>query len=386
MFASSPLRWIARRLRRSQPAGATSGRWYKPNVELLEDRFVPAPWTINDLTTVNATALVKDLIGPGVSFSNVSYTGAPKAAGIFTDTDNATGISAGVTLSSGGAKGLPGPNNNPAYSIPINNTPGDPQLNAIVAPNPGFDAAVLQFDFVPTGSILSFKYVFGSEEYPNFAPPNITLFNDVFAFFLNGKNVALVPGTNTPVSIDNINAVTNAQYYVNNYTNPAGPLFGPLDTQMNAFTKVLPVTVSVVPGQTNHIKLAIENVGDQIFDSWVLIQAGSFGAVSIHTYTPLRYDYNPATHLYTGNVTVTNSGTLGLSGQLYLVFEALPPGVTLVNATGHSPSGFPYIPLPSNGLNADTTVRVFIEFKDPLNVDLGTFFEHDPIDLLLKLP
>ena len=30
-------------------------------------------------------------------------------------------------------------------------------------------------------------------------------FNDVFGFFLDGKNIALIPATESPVSIDNVN-------------------------------------------------------------------------------------------------------------------------------------------------------------------------------------
>jgi len=49
-----------------------------------------------------------------------------------------------------------------------------------------------------------------------------TGFNDIFAFLISGpgivgtQNIALVPGTTTPVSIFNVNNVTNPAYYVNN--------------------------------------------------------------------------------------------------------------------------------------------------------------------------
>jgi hypothetical protein len=55
-----------------------------------------------------------------------------------------------------------------------------------------FDATVLEFDFVPTFSTVQFQYVFSSEEYSDFSN---TSFNDVFAFFVNGVNIAVVPGT-----------------------------------------------------------------------------------------------------------------------------------------------------------------------------------------------
>ncbi|MBK7946535.1 MAG: choice-of-anchor L domain-containing protein [Flavobacteriales bacterium] len=43
---------------------------------------------------------------------------------------------------------------------------------------------MLEFDFIPTGDTLRFRYVFGSEEYPNYTCGSV---NDVFGFFLSGR-------------------------------------------------------------------------------------------------------------------------------------------------------------------------------------------------------
>ena len=82
---------------------------------------------------------------------------------------------------------------------------------------------------------------------------------DNFGLFVNGNNVALVPGSNTPVGIDTVNLGLNSQFYINNARptdpNPApGPL---LNTEMDGLTKVLVATATVTPGTVNHIKLAI---------------------------------------------------------------------------------------------------------------------------------
>src|SRR5687767_12295868 len=87
----------------------------KPQIELLENRLVPA-WTVNDLTTLTATNLVQTLVGTGVAFSNVTYSGANVAAGRFTDTLNSTGIQTGVVLTSGSAQGVAGPNTQSNFS------------------------------------------------------------------------------------------------------------------------------------------------------------------------------------------------------------------------------------------------------------------------------
>ena len=74
--------------------------------------------------------------------------------------------------------------------------------------------------FIPTSDTISFKYVFGSEEYLEL----VNSFNDAFGFFLTGtsnpaggnyvdQNLAIVPGTaNTPVTIDNVNDMVNAAF------------------------------------------------------------------------------------------------------------------------------------------------------------------------------
>ena len=60
----------------------------------------------------------------------------------------------------------------------------------------------LEFDFVPQHATAQFSYVFSSEEYSDYAN---TPYNDVFGFFINGTNCALVPGTTEPVSVNTIN-------------------------------------------------------------------------------------------------------------------------------------------------------------------------------------
>ncbi len=60
-----------------------------------------------------------------------------------------------------------------------NGEPGDADLNTIVGEgNITNDAAVLEFDFVPTSSTISFQYVFASEEYTDFVWSNSTMCSD----------------------------------------------------------------------------------------------------------------------------------------------------------------------------------------------------------------
>jgi len=122
---------------------------------------------------------------------------------------------------------------------------------------------------VPTSNSISLSYVFSSEEYNEYVGSS---YNDVFGFFVNGTNCALVNGT--PVSINNINAGSNATLYIDNTA-------GTLDTEMDGLTTVLKCNAVVNAGVSNHIKLAIADVSDGSYDSAVFILANSIGTVAI---------------------------------------------------------------------------------------------------------
>jgi hypothetical protein len=235
-----------------------------------------------DLTQgINATEVAQALVGPGVSISNVKYTGADVALGTFTGGTQPIGFDQGVILSSGECSNTIGPNTVGNITA-SNGTAGDDQLAALAA-GPGqtppvtYDASVLEFDFVPTQSTVYFTYVFGSDEYNEFV---YTPFNDVFAFWVNGVNAAVV-GDGKPVSIDTINNGNPFGTEPNSYpdlyrNNDFQDGTAPYDTEMDGLTKQLVMVASVTPNQSNHIKLAICDVSDDVYDSNVFIKAGSF--------------------------------------------------------------------------------------------------------------
>jgi hypothetical protein len=248
---------------------------------------------VDDLTdsTLTPAALAQSLVGAGVAISNVKYTGALRAAGTFTSSSNILGFTSGIVLSSGSARNVAGTNCKNGMSVD-NGEPGDADLNTIVGEGSTTnDAAVLEFDFVPTSSTISFQYVFGSEEYPDF----IGSFNDVFGFFLTAPggapvNLALIPGTDQAVSINNVNdgngpgvPAVNPQFYVNNqvqFAPPPAPL-PPVDTELNGLTVVLGAQATVTPGLTYHIKLAVADAIDFALDSNVFVQAGSLSSANV---------------------------------------------------------------------------------------------------------
>jgi|GEM_PF-872755 len=251
---------------------------------------------VNITSAVTPAQLVQTIVGGGVTYSNITSVCQPTQWGRFTVTSSNLALDSGIILTSGTAATA-------GINIGANAVPVGTHLSASIGAGAagGFDACVLQFDFVPTGDSLSFGYVFASQEFLDFSCSTV---NDGFAFFLSGPgiagtpNLALVPGTNIPVCI---NSVTNpaavnvfgatasctamgpgspfANLYVNNAFNPTGPLGTPAGTctiNYPGFTHPLLAKHAVIPCSTYHIKLAIEDVGDDIYDSGVFIAANSF--------------------------------------------------------------------------------------------------------------
>ncbi|MFZ5828387.1 MAG: choice-of-anchor L domain-containing protein [Bacillota bacterium] len=224
--------------------------------------------TVDDLTGRTPSDLVAAFVGGGVTYSNITYTGLDHTAGTFDGGASVfgPGFESGIILSSGNVNSVVGPNGDDAKSQG-NGMAGDSDLDALI---PGYstnDAASLEFDFVPTTNKIHFSFVFGSDEYNEWVGSS---FNDVFAFFVNGTNVTTIPGTTTAVAINNVNMGSHPSLFVNNDLSDGG---GAYNTEMDGFTVVMQVEADVVPNETNHIKLAIADAGDTVYDSWILMSA-----------------------------------------------------------------------------------------------------------------
>ena len=187
------------------------------------------------------------------------------------------GIQSGILLTSGNASLAQGSNTSDDHTGD-NGLPGDADLDATLPPGySSNDATVLEFDFTTTSGDLYFNYVFASEEYNEWAN---SPFNDVFAFFLDGTNIALIPGTTTPVSVNSVNGgeplgvdASHPEFFNNNDLDDGGPFYG---FAFDGFTDVLTAEALDIGSGTHHIKLAIADSGDWILDSGVFIQGGTF--------------------------------------------------------------------------------------------------------------
>lgn len=248
---------------------------------------------VTNMSDLTPEDLANTLVGGGIEVSNVTYTGSPLSAGRFDGGTGIIGFERGIVLSSGSVRNVRGPNTDEGVTT-VTSTDGDSDLNSLVPSWITLDAAVLEFDIVPENDTISFQYVLASDEYNEFVN---TPFSDVFGFFLDGVNIAMVPGTSVPVSINSINngrpygsrkSAQNPEYFINNDPTNGG---GALNTEMDGLTVVLPVQASVQPGQKYHLKLAIADVTDRFIDSAIFIRSGSLSG----THPPVAGDDSATT-------------------------------------------------------------------------------------------
>lgn len=262
--------------------------------------------TINN-TMTPAQYIQNVLLGPGALVSNITFNGSAvwanqvqQTMGSFSGGVAPFPFASGIVLTTNAITDARGPNNaaaqagattcpagpllGPAPPCPIN-VSADPDMNVLIigtsAPTRG---AIVEFDFVASTN-FAFDYIFGSEEYPTFAPPNSSSFNDAFGFLISGPgiaggqgftnnalNIARLPIAGNPqVSINTVNPATNTAFYRNN---AGGAAWGNA-IQYNGSTVALNATQVLQCGVTYHIKLLIANASDNAYGSGVFIRASS---------------------------------------------------------------------------------------------------------------
>lgn len=235
----------------------------------------------------NDTTFIYSLAGPGIVVSGMERNCAEGASGFFDATSANVGIDNGIMLTSGTLINVVGPNNS-SSATGYNGTPGDDDLTPLTIWET-YDACAISFDMNVAADTLKLQYVFGSEEYAEFVGSG---FNDVFAFWVSGPgmadpvNIAVVPGTETPVTINNINIDTNPEYYIPNGTGFDAPYMDD-DTyvQYDGLTTVLLANIPVTAGETYHMKMIVADAGDGVFDSGVFLETGSLGSLRMQYQT-----------------------------------------------------------------------------------------------------
>jgi len=243
------------------------------------------------VTQQNAQSLVQNvLIGSGVTVSNITFTGNSVMLGSFNGSNSNIGLQSGIMMSTGRIYDAIGPNNSPSTGEDLG-VAGYSLLQNLLGPDAETnDAAVLRFNFVCEGDKVQFKYVFASEEYPEYVGSK---YNDVFGFFIQGpgingmQNIARVPGTNNvPVTINNVNQGSYSAYFVNNGNGVTG---GGASVQFDGFTRPFIAEATVVPCEQYTIIMAIADVSDGLYDSGVFLEAQSFTSPEVNMRQQISY-------------------------------------------------------------------------------------------------
>ncbi|MEI6883733.1 MAG: choice-of-anchor L domain-containing protein [Bacteroidota bacterium] len=272
------------------------GTWYSGQEVVAQLTVTPG----NTITMTPQQFVQTYLVGAGVTISNATFNGSSdplnilmtvpgstenQQIGNFTTAGSVTTqltFTGGVILSSGKVVSAIAPPN--FASTDTYGPTSDPDLAKIAnVTNPASvkNQAILEFDFVPQTDLMNFRYEFASEEFDGYCSG----FNDAFGFFLSGPgiaggmgylndavNIALLPGSTLPVTISNVCA-NKPEYSWWNVPEK--------DVAYNRFTFVFNATHSVTCLQTYHIKLAICDVTDGIYDSGVFLEQNSFSSTGI---------------------------------------------------------------------------------------------------------
>lgn len=338
---------------------------------LFYSTFAQNNLTVSSLVGVPVDSILQQhLAGEGVLLSGCPYpdinssfspgkfnnqTGNVQSAqiGTFNRNNSSFPFQNGIILTTGNVSVAAGPNSSGSSSSTtgvVNYT--DTQLSSMTSSLQ--NCAALEFDFVASADTFAFNYIFGSEEYCEYVN---SLYNDVLAFFLTGldpvtfttttKNVAIVPGSitasnpnGTPVSINNVNSGNpcgtggvNSTFYIDNPTG-AG-------VQFDGYTTALAAAATILPCQMYHIKLSVANVGDNMSDSGVFLEEGSF--------------YSPSVQIEQVWETEEGGDTLQLDRELDLLFKLPRPALTsyteiIINPSGDAILGQDYSLITPNGV------------------------------------
>ncbi|WP_022703213.1 Hint domain-containing protein [Pseudorhodobacter ferrugineus] len=221
-------------------------------------------------TNASAMAMANAIFGSGVTVRAASYSGPNNSSAIYSNGQRSPSVvpsENGVILSTGNVRDFTqssgDPNRSTGTSTDTNGFDNTSDFNAIAGTNT-YDAVWLDVDFTPAGNTLTMSFVFASEEFPEYINSQ---FNDVVGVWVNGSHVPISVGSGR-TSVNNINGTTQQNLFVNN-TNDA------YNTEMDGFTVTLTLTMPVIAGTLNSIRIGIADAADANYDSNLLIGGDS---------------------------------------------------------------------------------------------------------------
>ena len=278
----------------------------------------------------------------GITIINTRFQANPNSIATFITTSDKLPIQSGIIMSTGIVNWAAYPNDSPSSGCAMF-TPGDNRLEKIAGARTS-DAAILEIEFVANTDEVSFEYFFASEEYPEYINKGV---NDVFAFFIEGPgydtlyNMARLPTTGEPITVDNVNAQKNSEFYIENkpwrgfsVDNPGTSLASIF--QFDGMTTMLEAKAKIRPYATYKLTMAIADVGDNIYDSGVFIKSRSLKSIGkLQPIAPyLKSEIEKRMHLIGANRIRVTGDTVGFDKTINFDFnsyEILPDDTTALN-------------------------------------------------------
>lgn len=352
------------------------------SVFLLQTSFSQITTSINP-TIAQMTALLQ---GNGVVVSGLTLTCPAGAYATFNNGAAAlgAGLNSGILLTTGTASNVAGPTpNTTGNNLSYDSGTAGGTLGNTLTGGTSYDGCYMTFLITPNCSTLSIRYVFASEEYPEYSvalfPPPI---NDVFGFVLSGpnpsggnysqQNIAVLPGTSTPVSIQNVNngnsntgPCVNCTYY---QAAPGG-------LEYDGRTTVLTASANVTPCQTYTMTIGVWDDSDGILDSGVFLDVNGLSCVGNPTLTAVA---TPSTLCASQTITLSAGGGIasgtytwtgppsgGLSGTPGPTVTANPTASTTYTLKYSDINTCPGVPLTEFATVTFTTLPTFSVTKSP---------------------
>lgn len=245
--------------------------------------------------------------GTGITITSatINYSSLADASGYFYG--GPFGIADGIIIATGAIQNALPPNDSPGISTDLGiGQHSNPLVNQIAGAEVlAYDTIImtLYFDVAPWVNSVSFDFIFGTEEYPEYVG---SIFNDVFGVFINDSQVVF----------DEF----GASITINGPFFSSGNVKTPPENGMeyNGSTSLLNTSVGVVPGSTgNKMQIVISDVGDYSLDSGALL--ASFRGREEAVETPVTDIHTP-----TATVTPTNTCTPTITLTRTSTFTATP--------------------------------------------------------------
>ncbi len=303
---------------------------------------------IVDSQTFTPQQLIEDILIDSDCITNVNVTnviggdfsGTDQSYGFFDATGTAFPFESGIVLSTGRLTNVQGPNTT-LSDDDAPNWAGDNDLEVILNESNTTNATIIEFDFTAVADEISFRYIFASEEYQE-GNGNTCNFSDLFGFLIRPadqqqyQNIALVPGTSTPVKVTTVHpGIPNAcppinEAFFGSWNDATAPI------NFNGQTTVLTAIAQTMPNENYHVKLVIADEQNFRFDSAVFLEAGSFQLTSDLGQDLLLANQNPLCGTETLELNAFQSGNntykwfkdgIELPGETNPIYTVIEAGV-----------------------------------------------------------